>query len=90
MMKMAARVLLRMGIGLLIISVVIRPAIRTETGMMGDNFAIIACLVLILTAALGIRFAPDEPVNNLPDRDHAAAARPATIKQKRSRRGADR
>ena len=56
MIKMAARVLLRMGIGLLIISVVIRPAIRTEVGMMGDNFAIIACLVLILTAALGIKF----------------------------------
>ncbi len=87
MIKMAARVLLRMGIGLLIISVVIRPAIRTEVGMMGDNFAIIACLVLILTAALGIKFAPDEPVTDLGTADQSTA--PSTIK-KRNRRGADR
>lgn len=60
MTKTAARVLLRIGIGLLIMSLLIRPAIQTPHGMMGDNFAIIACLALILTAALGIKFAPDE------------------------------
>jgi hypothetical protein len=61
MTRTAARVLLRIGIGLLIMSLLIRPAIQTPHGMMGDNFAIIACLALILTAALGIKFAPDEP-----------------------------
>lgn len=69
MVKMAARVLLRMGIGLLIISVVIRPAIRTPEGMMGDNLAIIACLVLIIAALLGIKFAPDEPISQVRDSD---------------------
>lgn len=63
MVKMAARVLLRIGIGLLIMSVVIRPAIQTPNGMMGDNLAIVACLLLIITAALGIKFAPDEQVS---------------------------
>jgi hypothetical protein len=61
MTRMAARVLLRIGIGLLIMSLLIRPAIETPHGMMGDNFAIIACLALIVTAALGMKFAPDEP-----------------------------
>ncbi|MEV6281301.1 hypothetical protein [Kribbella sp. NPDC051770] len=60
MTRTAARVLLRIGIGLLIMSLLIRPAIKTPHGMMGDNFAIIACLALIATAALGIRFAPDD------------------------------
>lgn len=60
MMRTAARVLLQMGLGLLIICVVIRPAIRTEQGMMGDNLAIIACVLLIIVAVLGLRFAPDD------------------------------
>lgn len=64
MMKTAARVLLRMGLGLLIICVVIRPAIRTEQGMMGDNLAIIACLLLIITAVLGLKFAPDDKLGS--------------------------
>lgn len=69
MVKMAARVLLRMGIGLLVMSVVIRPAITTPKGMMGDNFAIIACLALILTAALGIKFGSDEAASKEDDSD---------------------
>lgn len=69
MVRMAARVLLRMGIGLLILSILVRPAIRTEEGIMGDNLAIIACLALILTAALGIKFAPDEGGNKTRDSD---------------------
>lgn len=60
MTKMAARVLLRIGIGLLIMSLLIRPAIQTPHGMMGDNFAIVACVALIITAALGLRFGPDD------------------------------
>ena len=67
MVKMAARVLLRMGVGLLIMSIVIRPAIKSPEGMMGDNFAIIACLALITTALLGIKFAPDEMVSKKDD-----------------------
>lgn len=72
MFRTAARVLLRMGIGLLIISVVIRPAIRTEQGMMGDNLAIIACLVLIITAVLGLKFAPDDPAGKADDAQQPA------------------
>jgi len=60
MIRTAARVLLRMGIGLLVLAVLVRPAIRTEAGMMGDNLAIIACVALIITAALGIKFGPKE------------------------------
>ncbi|WP_344179235.1 hypothetical protein [Kribbella lupini] len=68
MMRTAARVLLRIGIGLLIMSLLIRPAITTPHGMMGDNFAIAACLALILTAALGMKFAPDEQAGANPGR----------------------
>ncbi|MFC7619447.1 hypothetical protein [Microlunatus sp. GCM10028923] len=73
MMKMAARVLLRMGLGLLIISVVIRPAIRTQEGMMGDNLAIISCLVLIITALLGLRFGSDDKISKADDGRRQAA-----------------
>jgi hypothetical protein len=69
MVKMAARVLLRIGIGLLIMSILIRPAIETPHGMMGDNFAIVACLALIITAALGLKFAPDEQAGKKRDGD---------------------
>lgn len=67
MVRMGARVLLRIGIGLLIMSVVIRPAIQTPHGMMGDNLAIVACLALIITAALGMKFAGDEQVSKKND-----------------------
>lgn len=60
MTRVAARVLLQIGIGLLILSLLVRPAIETPHGMMGDNLAIIACLALIATAALGLKFAPDD------------------------------
>ncbi len=60
MTRMAARVLLRIGIGLLIMSLLIRPAIKTPHGMTGDNFAIIACLALIVTAALGLKFTTED------------------------------
>jgi hypothetical protein len=69
MMRTAARVLLRIGIGLLVMSLLIRPAIQTPHGMMGDNFAIAACLALIVTAALGLKFAPDEQDGTKRDRD---------------------
>ena len=32
--------------------------------MMGDNLAIIACLLLIITAVLGLKFAPDDKLGS--------------------------
>ena len=70
MIRWAARLLLRFGAALLIMSVVIRPAIHTEHGLMGDNLAIISCLVLIGTALLYIRFGPkDDTEQPAPRRD---------------------
>lgn len=72
MIRWMARVLLRGGVAMLILCLLVRPAIHTASGLMGDNLAIIACLLLMLTAALYIRFGPkddaDEPVRRWPER----------------------
>ncbi|SDS91590.1 hypothetical protein [Microlunatus soli] len=55
-----ARLLLKGGIAMLILCLLIRPAIHTPNGLMGDNLAIIACLALIATTLLYIRFGPKD------------------------------
>lgn len=64
MIGMAAKMLMRMGLAMLILSVLIRPAINTSSGRMGDNLAIIACLLVVLTGLIGGRVARriDEPL----------------------------
>lgn len=56
MIRWMARVLLRGGVAMLILCLLVRPAIRTPDGMMGDNLAIIACGLLIVISGLYIRF----------------------------------
>lgn len=55
-----ARVLLRAGVAMLLLSLLVRPAIRTADGMMGDNLAIIASAALMITALLYIKFGPKD------------------------------
>ncbi|MBO0811875.1 MAG: hypothetical protein J2P23_07485 [Microlunatus sp.] len=42
---------------MLILSLLIRLAISTRTGMVGDNLAIAACLLVVLTGFIGTRIA---------------------------------
>ena len=46
-----------MGLAMLILSLIIRPAISTSTGKVGDNLAIAVCLLVVLTGLLGSRIA---------------------------------
>jgi hypothetical protein len=61
---MAGRVLIRIGIAMLILSLLIRFAIEDKAAMMGDNLAIIACLLVIATGFIGARIGRriDEPL----------------------------
>lgn len=49
--------LMRMGLAMLILSLLIRPAIRTRSGAVGDNLAIVACLLVVVTGLIGSRVA---------------------------------
>lgn len=42
---------------MLILSLIIRPAISTSTGKVGDNLAIAVCLLVVLTGLIGSRIA---------------------------------
>lgn len=55
MMVSMAKLLLRIGIAMLVLSILCRFLITTPSAMMGDNLAIIACIVMIAVAALYIR-----------------------------------
>ncbi|QGN34862.1 hypothetical protein GJV80_20860 [Microlunatus sp. Gsoil 973] len=61
---MAAKLLMRMGLAMLILSLLVRPAIDTRSGKVGDDLAIIACLLVIITGFIGTRVARriDEPL----------------------------
>ncbi|WP_195909043.1 hypothetical protein [Microlunatus sp. Gsoil 973] len=49
---------------MLILSLLVRPAIDTRSGKVGDDLAIIACLLVIITGFIGTRVARriDEPL----------------------------
>lgn len=49
--------LMRMGLAMLILSLLVRPAINTRSGAVGDNLAIIACLLVVATGLIGTRVA---------------------------------
>jgi hypothetical protein len=53
-----------MGLAMLILSLLVRPAIDTRSGKVGDDLAIIACLLVITTGFIGTRVARriDEPL----------------------------
>jgi len=55
MMTTMAKVLLRAGVAMLVLSIICRFGITTANGMMGDNLAIIACVLMIAIAAIYIR-----------------------------------
>lgn len=42
---------------MLVLSLIIRPAIRTSSGRVGDNLALAVCLLVVLTGFLGTRIA---------------------------------
>ncbi|HEY9290644.1 MAG TPA: hypothetical protein VIP98_05120 [Microlunatus sp.] len=71
MIHWAAKLLVRMGAALLFLSLIIRPAIHTANGLMGDNLAIIACVILVGIALLYLKFGPKDA-----DQDKQSAARP--------------
>lgn len=57
MIAMAAKLLMRMGLAMLILSLIIRPAISTSTGRIGDDLAIAVCLLVVVTGLIGRRIA---------------------------------
>gem|GEM_PF-4012256 len=69
---------MRMGLAMLILSLLIRPAIDTRSGRVGDDLAIIACLLVVLTGFIGTRVARriDEPLaKQFSDRQKARDAK---------------
>jgi len=42
---------------MLILSLIIRPAISTSTGRVGDDLAIVVCLLVVVTGLIGGRIA---------------------------------
>lgn len=50
---LAAKVLTRIGIALLILSLLVRPAIRSDAGLWADTVAIGASVAVILTGLIG-------------------------------------
>lgn len=67
MIEMTARVLVRMGVAMLILSLLVRRTIDTNEAMMGDNLALIACLAVVATGLIGGRIGRriDEPLAQL-------------------------
>ncbi|GAB3915729.1 hypothetical protein GCM10011575_22460 [Microlunatus endophyticus] len=57
MIGMAAKLLMRMGLAMLFLSLIIRPAIKTPSGAVGDDLAIIVCLLVVVTGFIGTRVA---------------------------------
>lgn len=53
LVALAARVLVRMGIALLILSLLVRPAIRNDAALWADTVAIGASIAVILTGLIG-------------------------------------
>lgn len=78
MTRLAAKVLTRAGLAMLILCIGCRFIIRTEAGMMGDNLAIIASLVLMVVAMLYLRFAPED------EADRARAQKTVGITERES------
>lgn len=58
MTRIAAKLLFRVGLIMLVLCIACRFVIQTEVGMMGDNLAIIASLVLAVVALIYLKFAP--------------------------------
>lgn len=60
MSRLAAKGLLRAGIAMFLLCVACRLAITTQSGLVGDDLALIACGGLIVVPALYLRFGPRE------------------------------
>jgi len=56
-LQMYARLVTRLGLGLLIISLVIRPAIASPANKVGDDLALIASGLLVVVGAAVVRVA---------------------------------
>jgi hypothetical protein len=59
MMREAARMLMRIGLVLLVMALVVRPFIRNQANMVGDDLAAIVSAALVLTAFAYVRFTRD-------------------------------
>lgn len=60
MMKQAARLLVRMGLTLLIISLLVRLVSMSKADAVGDDLAIIASTLCVVLGALYVRFGPED------------------------------
>lgn len=83
MTRLAAKLLTRAALAMLILCIGCRFIIRTEAGMMGDNLAIIASLALMVVAMLYLRLAPQD------EADRARARKAAGIARSESSAGFD-
>lgn len=67
MITVASKLLVRMGLAMLILSLLLRLAIRSPSGTVGDDLAIIACLLMVITGLIGARVGKrvDKPLTDL-------------------------
>lgn len=64
MTRIAAKLLLRVGLIMLVLCIGCRFIIQSDAGVVGDNLAIIASVALVVLALLYLKFAPHD------DADH--------------------
>jgi hypothetical protein len=59
MMRETARMLTRLGVMLLIMSLLLRPFIKTEANLVGDDLAMIVSALLVVATVLYARLTRD-------------------------------